>query len=449
MSVAVRIAPSPTGWLHVGNIRTMLVNWLFARKHGGTFMLRLDDTDLERSREEYALGIERDLTWLGLTWDRFARQSDRTARYVEVIEQLKAAGRIYACYETEEELEIRRRIMTGQGKPPVYDRAALNLTAADHARFAAEGKKPHWRFLLKHEPIAWDDLVRGSQKFEGASLSDPVVVREDGYILYSLSSVIDDLDFGITHIIRAEEHTTNTASQIQMFQAIAGRVPQFAHLPLLSGSTGEKLSKRTGSLSIAQLRDEMGIEAMAIKSLLARVGTSDPVEPRTSDADLIAGFDLGRIARSTPRFDIEELKRLNGRILHQMPFAAVRERLHALGLPQADEGFWTAIHGNISRLDEAVEWWHMAQTSIMPVIDPADREFLAVADSLLPTDPWTADTWGQWVDAVKKATGRSGKALFMPLRKALTGRENGPELKVLLPLIGRSRAVARLAGREG
>ncbi|MGF7205688.1 glutamyl-tRNA synthetase [Skermanella aerolata] len=445
MSVAVRFAPSPTGMLHVGNIRLALINWLFARSHGGSFLLRLDDTDLERSTAEFAAGIERDLGWLGLDWDRFARQSDRLDRYHLAMEALKRSGRLYPCYETAEELSLKRKSLLGRSLPPIYDRSALKLTDEDRARLEGEGRRPHWRFLLRHDPVEWDDLVRGPQHFHGRDLSDPVLIREDGRILYTLSSIVDDIELGITHVIRGEDHVANTAVQIQLWQALDGPVPTFAHLPLLSDATGAALSKRLGSIGISHLRDEEGVEPMAINSLLAKLGTSDAIEARLTLAELVAEFDMAKVSRGAPKFDPEELKRLNARVLHATPFQSIATRLEAKGYAGVDEVFWNAVRANLSRLDDIAEWWHVAREPIQPVIE--DAEFAAAAASLLPAEPWDDTTWGAWTGAVKTATGRKGKALFMPLRQALTGLDHGPELKNLLPLIGRERASARLAGQ--
>lgn len=445
--IAVRFAPSPTGRLHVGNVRLALVNWLFARRHGGSFLLRLDDTDLERSREEYADGIVEDMRWLGLEWDRFARESDRMERYGDAVERLKAAGRLYPCYETAEELSLRRKSLVSRGLPPVYDRAALRLGEAERRRLEAEGRRPHWRFLLEHGEIAWDDLVRGPQRFSGRDLSDPVLVREDGRPLYTLTSVVDDADLAITHVIRGEDHVANTAVQIQLWQALGAPVPGFAHLPLLADASGQGLSKRLGSLSVASLRED-GIEPMALASLLAKLGTSDPVEPRASLDELAAEFDLSKVSRATAKFDPAELERLNARLIHAMAFEAAAPRLEAVGvgagIGQADAAFWEAVRPNLSRMSDALDWWRVAREPIRPVIE--DAEFAAEAARLLPPEPWGEETWGAWTGAVKEATGRKGKALFLPLRLALTGREHGPEMRNLLPLVGHARAAARLAG---
>lgn len=444
MSTAVRFAPSPTGRIHVGNVRLALVNWLFARKTGGNFLFRLDDTDEERSTQEFADGIAEDLRWLGLNWDRFARESDRYPRYDEAAEGLKAAGRLYPCYETAEELNLKRASLVSQGRPPIYDRAALRLTDADRARLEAEGRKPHWRFKLEPTAVAWTDLVRGPVRFEGTALSDPVLIREDGRPLYTLTSVVDDADLAITHIIRGEDHVANTAVQIQIFEAMGAAVPTFAHLPLLTGADGQGLSKRLGSLSIQSLREEEGIEPMALCSLLAKLGTSDAIEPRLTLDELVAEFDLSKVSRATPKFDPEELARLNAKLLHLTPFADVASRLEALGLTGADEGFWEAVRPNLSKLTDAADWWAVTHAPVTPLVE--DAEFLRKAAALLPAEPWDLATWGAWTNAVKGETGRKGKELFLPLRRALTGRDHGPELKNLLPLIGRERALRRLAG---
>lgn len=443
MSTAVRFAPSPTGRLHVGNVRQALVNWLFARKTGGSFLFRLDDTDEERSTQEFADAIAADLTWLGLTWDRFARESDRYPRYDEVAEALKAAGRLYPCYETAEELSLKRASLVSQGRPPIYDRAALRLTDADRARLEAEGRRPHWRFKLTPDPVAWNDLVRGPVRFEGTALSDPVLIREDGRPLYTLTSVVDDADFAITHVIRGEDHVANTAVQIQIFEAMGAGVPVFGHLPLLTDAAGQGLSKRLGSLAIGSLRED-GVEPMALNSLLAKLGTSDPIAARLTLDELAAEFDLAKVSRATPKFDPEELMRLNASLLHLMPFDGVRDRLESLGLGEADATFWEAVRPNLVRLADAADWWAVTHAPVTPVIE--DAAFLEQAAALLPAEPWDAGTWGAWTNAVKGATGRKGKELFLPLRRALTGRDHGPELKNLLPLIGRPRALRRLAG---
>jgi glutamyl-tRNA synthetase len=443
MSVTVRFAPSPTGRLHAGNIRTALFNFLFARKVEGDFVLRLDDTDRERSTEAFARGIREDLSWLGLAWTKEVRQSDRFALYEAAVERLKEAGRLYPAYETPDELELKRKRQLARGRPPVYDRAALKLTAKDRARLEAEGRKPHWRFQLEPRDVAWEDLVRGRQHVDAASLSDPVLVREDGTYLYTLPSVVDDIDLGVTHVIRGEDHVANTAPQIQLFEALGANPPAFGHHNLLVSADGQALSKRDRALSIEVLREE-GIDALAVASYAAMLGTSDAVAPHASLDELVPGFDFAKLSRAPARFDPNELRLLNAKLLHMLPYTAVAERLGAMGVGGGSE-FWEAVRGNLALLGEAGLWWRIVNEPLAPVI--ADRALCETAAGLLPPEPWDGSTWAEWSSAVKDATGAKGKALFAPLRLALTGREHGPELKQLLPLIGRARAAARLDGK--
>jgi glutamyl-tRNA synthetase len=443
MSVTVRFAPSPTGRIHAGNIRTAMFNHLFARRAGGRLILRLDDTDRERSTEEFARGIEEDLHWLGVDWADKVRQSDRFDRYAEAVEKLKASGRLYPAYETPEELELKRKRQLARGKPPVYDRAALQLAAEDRARLEAEGRKPHWRFKLEQRDVVWDDLVRGRQHVDAVSLSDPVLVRADGTYLYTMPSVVDDIDLGITHVIRGEDHVTNTAPQIQLFEALGAEPPAFGHHNLLVGADGQALSKRDRTLSIAALREE-GIEALAVASYSALIGTSDPVVPHANLDELARAFDFAKLSRAPARFDPHELRLLNAKLLHMLPFSAVAERLAAMGVGGGEE-FWEAVRGNVAVLGEAKHWWRVVEGPIEPVIE--NPELCRAASGLLPPEPWDEATWAAWSSAVKQATGAKGKALFAPLRLALTAREHGPELKVLLPLIGCARAQARLEGK--
>ncbi|MFZ4788268.1 MAG: glutamate--tRNA ligase [Beijerinckiaceae bacterium] len=442
MTPKVRFAPSPTGRIHIGNARTALMNWLFAKHRGGTFVLRFDDTDQERSRQEYADSIEVDLNWLGIHPDEVARQSQRFPLYAAAAEKLKALGRLYPCYESEDELDRRRKRQAARGLPPVYDRAALALTADETAALEAEGRKPHWRFKLDHRVVAWRDLVRGECHVDCASLSDPVLVRADGTYLYTLPSVVDDVDMAMTHIIRGEDHVTNTAVQIQLFELLGTTVPQFAHHNLLTNASGEGLSKRMGHLSLTSLREE-GLEAMAAASLAVLVGSSEAVRPIASLAALATLVDLGRLSRAPARFDEAELHHLNARLLHDADFASVKDRLQAMGLA-ADEAFWLAVRGNLASLKDSLVWWQVVKGPQAPVA--TDATLLAAAVTLLPQEPWDQTTWGAWTAAIKAETGLSGRNLFMPLRLALTGHEHGPELKALLPLIGHDRALCRLKG---
>lgn len=444
MTVRVRFAPSPTGRMHVGNARTAIICWLFAMRHNGWFLLRIDDTDMERSKDELTDLIKVDLSWLGIKWDETFHQRDRMARYSEVIEKLKADGRLYACYETPEELDLKRKVLLSQKKPPVYDRASLNLTPEQKAKYEAEGRKPHWRFKLNHAPITWTDLVRGEVKFDAAQITDPVLIREDGTPLYHLGSVVDDVDYKITHVVRGEDHLSNTAFHIQMFEAIAGDVPQFAHLSLIADAEGGKLSKRLGSLSIGDLREQTGLEPQSIISLMGRMGTSEPIEAFADPMQLAATFDFANFSRSTPKFDPEELVRLNAKIVHQMTYASVKDRLKELVGAEVDEGFWKAVQPNLEYVNDFKDWWTVAKGPVETSIAPEDKDFIAKAATLLPAGEFTKETWKIWLEAIKANTDRKGKTLFMPLRKALTGMEHGPELDGLLPLIGRERALQRM-----
>jgi len=441
----VRFAPSPTGRIHIGNVRTALLNYLFSQARRGRFVLRFDDTDTERSRAEYAESIVADLQWLGVVPDRVVRQSDRTALYAAAAERLKRDGRLYPAYETAEELDRRRKRMQARGLPPVYDRAALKLSAEQAAIFEVEGRAPHWRFRLDHRSVAWDDAVRGPSHIDCASLSDPVLVRADGSYLYTLPSVVDDMDLGITHVIRGEDHVTNTAVQIQVFEALGqASPPAFGHHNLLVTASGEGLSKRSGALSVTALRRE-GVEALAVAAMAVLTGSSSAVRPVASLAELGVDLDLSRLSRTPARFDEVELRTLSAKTLHGLPFTAVEGRLAPLGIVgEKAEAFWSAVRGNLSRFAEAAEWWSVIEDRVTPVIE--DRAFLDAAMTVLPPEPWTLDSWAAWTEALKTASGRKGRALFHPLRLALTARETGPDLRHLLPLIGRARAAARIAG---
>jgi glutamyl-tRNA synthetase len=440
MTVTTRFAPSPTGTLHVGNIRTALHNWLLAKKSGGRFLLRIDDTDVARSREEHVEAIRADLAWLGLHPEREERQSARFAIYEAAFETLVAAGRLYRCYETAQELDLKRKVLLGRGLPPIYDRSALALTEEDHAAKAAAGERPHWRFLLDHEtPIEWMDGVRGPQHFDPRQMSDPVVRRADGSWLYMLPSVIDDIEMGVTDVLRGEDHVSNTATQVQMFTALGAPVPRFAHEALLTGAEG-KLSKRLGSLGVAEMR-EQGIEPEALIALLARLGTSDPVDPALDAEALAESFDLARFGRAPARFDDAELARVNASVIHRLPYARVAGRLPA----EMGAAAWEAIRPNLNSVAEAADWWRVVTGPISaPEFDAETRAFLNQAATVAAELDWEPDPWGALTAALKDATGRKGKALFLPLRQALTGMDHGPNMKALLPLVGRDEALRRL-----
>jgi glutamyl-tRNA synthetase len=439
VTVVTRFAPSPTGRLHVGNIRAALHNWLWARKNDGRFLLRLDDTDRERSQEVFAEAIRADMAWLGLEPDAHYRQSDRFGLYEAALARLHAAGRAYPAYESAQELELKRKIQLGRGRPPVYDRAALALSEADRAGLEAEGRRPHWRFKLDHDaPIAWDDLIRGPQHLDPALLSDPVVRREDGSWLYMLPSVVDDVEMGITHVVRGEDHVTNTGLQLQMFEALGAPAPAFAHEALLTGSEG-KLAKRLGSTGVEAMR-EAGIEPAALVAKLARIGTSLAVESFADPAPLIESFDFASFGRAPARFDMDELAALNARIVHQLDFAAVQKRLPE-GMAEAD---WAAIRPNLRNVAEAADWWDILHGHVEQRAAPEDRDFLGAAAQAAEAIDWSESPWPQLVARLKVSSGRTGKSLFHPLRRALTGRDSGPEMAALLPLIGRDGSLARL-----
>ena len=438
-SPIVRFAPSPTGRLHVGNVRTALMNVLFAQAEGGTFVLRIDDTDLERSTAEYEQGIRDDLSWLGVTWGKTFKQSERFDMYDEARDKLVAAGLLYPCYETSDELDRQRKLQRVAGKPPIYNRAAFELTDEQKAAYEAEGRTPHWRFKLSGGTVTWTDLVRGEQSIDMSSLSDPVLIRGDGSYLYTLPSVVDDIEAKITHVIRGEDHVTNSGAQIEIFRALSDHCPEFAHTPLLVGADGKSLSKRIGSLSMGELRQQ-GIEPMAIASLLSKIGTSDSVEIRTTLQELGKEFSFSKIGRAPARFDEKDLTALNAKLLHDIPYADVKDRI------SGDEGFWNIVRANIEKISDVDEWADIVLKPMSGVIADEDKGFCEAAADFLP-ESITAETWSALISHLKEATGRKGKTLFMPLRLALTGQQHGPSMDDMLQLLGAEKAKARLRGQ--
>jgi glutamyl-tRNA synthetase len=435
-----RFAPSPTGYLHVGNLRTALMNYLIARKSGGQFILRIDDTDPERSKEEYVDGIKRDLEWLGLTWDRVERQSARLDRYADAAEKLRGMGRFYEAFETPTELDLKRKKQLNMGKPPVYDRAALELSEAEREALRADRGDGVWRFKLDHARIEWNDGILGDVSIDAASVSDPVLIRADGQVLYTLASVVDDMEMGVTHVVRGADHVTNTGTQIQMIRALGGAAPEFAHHSLLTGPEGEALSKRLGTLALRDLRDQ-GVMPMALLSHLARLGSSDPVELRADMGELIEGFDISRFGTAPTKFDVRDLFPLTGRYLQSLDYQAVSDTIAALGVPEEmAEAFWMVMRDNIETLNDLAGWWSLCRDGAQPVIADEDTAFVAEAMALLPEGPLDDQSWGQWTSAVKAASGRKGRGLFMPLRRALTGMDHGPDMGSLLPLLQVIRA---------
>jgi glutamyl-tRNA synthetase len=430
-----RFAPSPTGYIHVGNLRTALFNFMIARKQGGTFILRIDDTDPERSKEAYVDAIKQDLEWLGLTWDRVERQSERLDLYADAADQLRQKGRFYEAFETPTELDLKRKKQLNMGKPPVYDRAALALSEGEKDALRAERGQGVWRFLLDQERIEWTDGILGEISIDAASVSDPVLIRGDGQVLYTLASVVDDTDMGVTHVVRGSDHVTNTATQIQIMAALGQGHPEFAHHSLLTGPQGEALSKRLGTLALRDLR-ENGVQPMALLSLMARLGSSQPVELAGSLEDLIAGFDISTFGSAPTKFDADDLYPLTARYLQTLPYAAVADEITALGVPgDIAERFWEVMRANITTKHDLADWWTLCRDGAVPEIADEDRDFVVQAFAALPPLPYDADTWSNWTNAMKAETGRKGRALFMPLRLAITGRQRGPEMADLMPLL--------------
>ena len=430
-----RFAPSPTGYIHVGNLRTALMNYLIARKNGGEFILRIDDTDPIRSKEEYVDGLKEDLTWLGLHWDRVERQSERLEKYHAAADELRKIGRFYEAWETPTELDLKRKKQLNMGKPPVYDRAALNLTDAEKTKLRDERGPGVWRFKLDQERIEWKDGILGDISIDAASVSDPVLIRGDGQILYTLASVVDDTEMGVTNVVRGSDHVTNTATQIQIMQALGGTVPAFAHHSLLTGPQGEALSKRLGVLALRDLR-ERGVHPFALLSIMSRLGSSDPVELRTDMAQLIDGFDIERFGSAPTKFDVEDLFPMTGRYLQTLALEDVAEDIAALGVPDDKAAlFWQVTRENITTMQDLKGWWQMFSEGAEPMIAQEDAAFIAEAMALLPDGEFDEATWSTWTNAVKEATGRKGKALFMPLRLALTGQARGPEMAAVMPLL--------------
>jgi len=441
MTVICRFAPSPTGRLHVGNVRTALMNWLFVREKRGKFILRIDDTDIVRSTDAYELGIKEDLNWLGMGWDYTFNQSKRFSRYKALAENLKKDGLLYPCYETSEELDRQRKLQRVQGKPPIYNRAGLELTNAQKLAFENAGRKPHWRFKLSGETVNWNDMVRGNQSVDTSSLSDPVLIRGDGTFLYTLPSVVDDIDENITHVIRGEDHVTNSGAQIEVFKALSDRIPIFAHTPLLVGKDGKGLSKRLGSLSMEQLKSQ-GLEPLAICSLLSKIGTSDSIEPRFSMSVLSSEFSFSKIGRAPARFDDTELEMLNGKFLTDLPYENIKPKLLELGITDSKD-FWELIRNNILKINEAVLWYDIIFKEVQGQINASDKDFCFGAAEMLPSDI-TDNTWLEWTNELKVKYNRNGRDLFMPLRQALTGLNKGPEMAKLIILLGSDKAKARL-----
>ena len=440
MTTVTRFAPSPTGLLHLGNIRTALINWLYARTNNGKFILRIDDTDLERSKDEYISQIKYDLYWLGIDYDETFNQSSRFDRYREQFEKLKADGRIYPCYETPEELERKRKLLIAAGGKQVYDRSAMELTDQQKKDYEAEGRKPHWRFLLKTERMKWDDLLKGEIDIDLTSLSDPVLFREDGVPLYTFSSAVDDIDYDITNVIRGDDHTSNTAVQVEIINALDQNKITFAHHALLKASSGDKLSKRDNVISISSFR-EANMEPISILSLLATIGTSNSIELKDNIDQIKSEFKLSTISTSPGRIEIDVLNALNKKQVQKYNFSEIEERLKKID-EKIDQKFWETIRGNLNVVEDIKQWTDIVFNS--ETIKPSDKDYIKIAMELIPDDPWNDETWGLWTSAIKEKTGRKGKELFLPLREAFTGLNHGPEMKLLIQLLGREKIIERV-----
>jgi glutamyl-tRNA synthetase len=441
MKVITRFAPSPTGMLHIGNARTAIINWLYAKKHNGSFILRFDDTDLERSKQEYKDAIEKDLRWLGLRWDQSFAQSSRLSRYEEIKEALLQKGRLYPCFESPEELEVKRKLQLSNGKPPIYDRSSLLLTKEQIDRYKEQGRKPHYRFLIEDKPIHWSDMIKGELKYMGGHLSDPIVIREDETMTYMLCSCIDDVDYKVTDILRGEDHVTNTAIQIQMFEALSAKAPNFGHLSLVKAKD-EKISKRVGGFAIDSLRADMGLEAMAVNSFFCLIGSSKPIMPYKNLDDLIREFDVSNFSQSPMTYQSEDLERLNHKLLINLDYEEIKDRLKELNMVKVNEQFWLAVRPNLRKLAEIKDWWKICYES--EIVAGLDKEFLAQALNAMPNEPITKQTWSIWTNKVAEITGKKGKELFMPLRLAITGMDHGPEMTNILPLIDKEEIIRRL-----
>ena len=440
MTITTRFAPSPTGLLHLGNIRTALINWLYARTNNGKFILRIDDTDLERSKEEYASKIKYDLEWLGIDFDETFNQSSRFEVYKARFDILVDQGRVYPCYETPEELERKRKLQMASGGKPVYDRSALALTDQQKKEFKDEGRKPHWRFLMNSKRVQWDDILKGQVDIDLLSLSDPVVYREDGVPLYTFSSVVDDIDFNITNVIRGDDHTSNTAVQIELINAMDTNKIVFAHHALLTASSGDKLSKRDNVISIESFR-EKNIDPLAILSLLATIGTSNSIELKSNISQIIEEFRIKTISTSPGKIEIDLLNALNKKIVQNYEFSEIKDRLFKVD-ERIDEKFWNTVKGNLETVENIQSWTDIVFNS--DSIEPNDKEFIKTALEVMPPDPWSDETWDEWTGKVKELTGRKGKELFLPLREAFTGLSHGPEMKKLIQLLGRDKILERV-----
>ena len=437
MTLLTRFAPSPTGYLHVGNLRTALFNFLIAKKNDGKFLLRIDDTDLERSKQIYEDEIKRDLEWLGIEWDYCERQSNRFDRYFEIFDNLKSETSLYPCYETKSELDLKRKKQLNIGKPPIYDRSSLKLTKQDKKKLEENGIKPHWRFLLEQKKINWKDLIIGSVSIDLKSLSDPVFVKEDGQFLYTLASVCDDIDYNVTHVIRGVDHLTNTATQIQLINNLGGNIPFYGHHSLLIDLSGDNLSKRLGALSIKDIRNA-GIEPMALNNIISTLGSSKSPKLLHTLEEISEFFTISSFGSAPIKFDFNLLNNMSSKILRDTPLKTIKKEFVEIGIPNKyHKTFWEAIRANLNTRDEISKLWNLCINGTTPIIDYEDLEYVRMAFKILPSPPYNEESWGIWTKKVSEKTGRKGKHLFLPLRKALTGKSFGPDMGKLLPFLSK------------
>ncbi|MDC3084704.1 glutamate--tRNA ligase [Gammaproteobacteria bacterium] len=441
----LRFAPSPTGDLHIGNARTLILNYVYSKSISGELILRIDDTDKDRSEERFYSSIIKDVEWLKISISAIEKQSSKTEKYKKIRDYLIKEGYLYPCYETDEELNRLRKVSLSGGLPPIYDRASLKLTKQEIKDHEANGIKPYWRFKLDRENITWNDLIRGEQTIACNSFSDPVLIRADGTFLYTLPSVVDDIDMGITHVLRGEDHVSNTATQIQLFKILGSNVPNFGHHSLMVQKDGSRMSKRIGSMSLKDIRDS-GIEPMTLLNYCARIGTSDAIEAFQSIDQLVNNYSLTKISRSPARFSFEELMGLNKKVLQNISFRTLAKRLIDLDIEGKDaEIFWDTVKTNINTINEAQKWWNIVKDDKINIdLRQINRDFLKIAQETLPITPWNDKTWSIWTDEISQKTGLKGRELFLPLRIALTGENSGPELAKFILLLGRDLVLSRL-----
>ncbi len=442
--MVLRFAPSPTGLLHVGNLRTAIINWLFAKKHDYDFLLRIDDTDDTRSKKEYVDFIEEDLKWIGLEWSLKYAQSDRLGAYDDAFNYLKSNNLIYRCFETDEELSLKRARQRSAGLPPVYDRSSLRISKDKIIQYESEGRSSYWRLKLPDKPIIWKDKIYGEVRFDSKSYSDPVIIRADGRYLYTITSVVDDIYSKVSNIIRGSDHLTNSGIQIYLFQALGSKAPNFFHHSLMTSADGEPLSKRIGSLSIRGIR-ESGIEPEVLLNYLTFVGDITNQSEFYEISELAKNFDAQKLSKSNAPFDERLLKEVNSGFLQQQNYDFFKKKSDLLGLKQVPKEFWGAVKNNIKVFDEIKDWTEVIYGNIQPVID--DPEYINLALNLIPEVDFNELSWQNWTETIKEKSGRKGKKLFMPLRLSITGKDFGPEMAKLLPLIGKEKTLSRLNGR--